>query len=141
MCGARRTTGHKTGTGDNPNHFRSLSALHGALDAPRARSADGADVGRPPSRELVQVYVQDETMEDEEFEWRVAEVRRSEPALGGRFQVCVRKRDGTPDEMFKEWYGHADEGTDWMRTLRIAGALRRRRRRRRGRTCRRRGRR
>ena len=48
-------------------------------------------------------------------------MRRSEPALGGRFQVCVRKRDGTPDEMFKEWYGHADEGTDWMRTLRIAG--------------------
>ena len=43
-----------------------------------------------------------------------------EPALGGRFQVCVRKRDGTPDEMFKEWYGHADEGNTDAH-LRIAG--------------------
>ena len=116
------STTHKTsgGTG-NPHHFRSLSALHGALELRVHARRTGRTWLPPAVGELVQVYVQDETMDDEEFEWRVAEVRRSEPALGGRFQVCVRKRDGAPDEMFKEWYGHADEGTDWMRTLRIAG--------------------
>ena len=35
-----------------------------------------------------QAHVQDETMEEDELEWRSAQVRRVEFGLAGRFQVC-----------------------------------------------------
>lgn len=81
----------------------------------RSRRVCCVRVGGRRRGELVRVHVQDETMAEDEFEWRSAEVRRVEPALANRFQVCVQKRDGTYDEAFLEWFWKDSEGEEWCR--------------------------
>ena len=53
------------------------------------------------------MHLQDELMQDFEFEWRLACVRKVDPTRANRFQVCVQRRGGAYDEDFLEWCAHA----------------------------------
>jgi hypothetical protein len=97
---------------------RSKASLRNVLQL-RVDASNGVEWRPPAVGELVSVHVQDEYMAAETpavFEWRLAEVRRVERALGNRFQVCVQHRDGRGyDEGFLEWYWKDDEYVEWRR--------------------------
>ena len=70
--------------------------------------------------ELVEVEVCDENVAvPGRSEWRQAHVAKR--LWDGRFQVCVHRPDGSPDDGFVEWYTRQEEGTEWRR---IVGAPR-----------------
>jgi len=116
----RKTEGEKTfdtyyQEPDGRRH-RSRSVLHKVLERRVASRRSGAPIWQPPALgSMVQVYIQDETMAEHEFEWRAAKVLRTDKS-GIFFQVVVFTRNGEPDPEFLEWYSDAEEGNEWRPT-------------------------
>ena len=93
--------------------IRTTSGLRDFLELRIESRRDGTAWAPPNIGSLVEVHVQDETMGRDEFEWRLAEVRRIAAGKGGRFEVCVQKRDGSYDEQFHEWYWKDSFNVEW----------------------------
>ena len=109
--------------GSTGRPIRSLSALHDVLLLRHAAS-QGEELWAPPPRgALVEVRldVDDELRKGTEYdgsdepEWRRAEVRKVDPALGGAFMVIVHTRDGEPNERASRWCTPWNECADWRR--------------------------
>ena len=99
--------------------IRSLSALHDVLLLRMNAAQNGGVAWTPPMQgSLVEVRVgvaeeAGESADDNPASWVRAEVRRSEPGLGGSFQTMIRTSDG--DEGDTRWCSAWDEDVSWRR--------------------------